>query len=104
MTVAGHRVPQAAALIVWLVVWEVVGRFDLLLLFPPFTDVLRAIPEVVTTPSFAAAARLTVGCYLAGLTLAIVTGVALGLLMGLVKPADRLLNTTQGACLAKNAN
>ena len=92
MTVAGHRVPQAAALLVWLVVWEIVGRFDLLLLFPPFTDVLRAIPEVVTTPSFAAAARLTVGCYLAGLALAIVAGVALGLLMGLVKPADRLLN------------
>jgi NitT/TauT family transport system permease protein len=92
MTMAGHRVPKMAALLVWLVVWEVVGRLNLLLLFPPFTDVLRAIPEVVTTPSFAAAARLTVGCYLAGLGLAIVAGIALGLLMGLVKPADRLLD------------
>ena len=59
MTVAGYRVPKAAALLVWLVLWEIVGRFDLVLLFPPFTEVLRALGEVVTTPSFAAAARLT---------------------------------------------
>jgi NitT/TauT family transport system permease protein len=92
MNIAGHRVPRVAALLVWLVIWEIVGRFDLVLLFPPFTEVLRALGDVVTTPSFAAAARLTLGCYLAGLGLAIVAGIALGLLMGLVRPADRLLN------------
>jgi NitT/TauT family transport system permease protein len=92
MEIAGIRAPKAAALLVWLVIWEIVGRLDLLMLFPPFSEVLRAIPEVVTTPSFNAAARLTLGCYFAGLGLAIVVGVGLGLLMGLVKPADRLLN------------
>jgi NitT/TauT family transport system permease protein len=92
VTIRGHRVPQAAALLVWLAIWEVVGRLDLLLLFPPFSEVLRALPQVVSTPSFAAAAWLTVSCYLAGLALSIVVGVALGLLMGLVPAADRLLN------------
>jgi NitT/TauT family transport system permease protein len=92
VTIHGHKVPQAAALLVWLALWEVVGRLDLLLLFPPFSEVLRALPEVVTTPSFASAAWLTVTTYLAGLALSIVVGIALGLLMGLVPAADRLLN------------
>jgi NitT/TauT family transport system permease protein len=62
------------------------------LLFPPFSQVLLALRDVVSTPSFAAAARLTLGSYLAGLALAVVAGVGLGLLMGLVRPADQLLN------------
>lgn len=92
MTLSGHKVPRIAALLVWLAIWEIVGRLDLLLLFPPFSEVLRALPDVVSTPSFASAARLTLGCYLAGLALAVVAGVALGLLMGLVRPADQVLN------------
>jgi NitT/TauT family transport system permease protein len=92
LTLYGVKVPKMAALLVWVVIWEIVGRFELLLLFPPFTEVLRALPEVVSTPSFAAAARITVVSYLGGLALAVVFGIALGLLMGLVKPADRLLN------------
>jgi NitT/TauT family transport system permease protein len=92
MEMMGYRVPKMAALLVWVVVWEIVGQFELLLLFPPFSEVLMAIGEVVTTPSFLEAARITVFCYLSGLALAVVVGIALGLLMGLVKPADRLLN------------
>ena len=92
MTLYGYRVPKMAALLVWVVIWEIVGRFELVLLFPPFTEVLAALGDVVSTPSFKEAARITVICYLAGLALAVVFGVALGLFMGLVKPADRLLN------------
>jgi NitT/TauT family transport system permease protein len=100
VTVGGYKVPQVAALLVWLVIWEIVGRLDLLLLFPPFSEVLAAIGDVVTTPSFAAAARLTLGCYFAGLALAIVVGIALGLLMGLWRPADRLLDMWVNVFLA----
>lgn len=92
MTLCGYRVPKMAALLVWVVIWEVVGRYELVLLFPPFSEVLAALPEVLTTPSFADAARLTAWCYLTGLAIATVLGIALGLLMGLVEPADRLLN------------
>ena len=92
MTLYGYRVPQMAALLVWVVIWEIIGRFELLLLFPPFTEVLAALPQVVTSASFAEAARITAYTYLAGLGVAIVLGVALGLLMGLVETADRLLN------------
>ncbi len=92
MELYGFRIPKAAALIFWAVAWEVIGQFELLLLFPPLSEVIMALGDVVLTPSFAAAAQITVLSYLAGLALAIVLGIALGMLMGLVKPADQLLN------------
>ncbi|MFZ3584912.1 ABC transporter permease [Loktanella sp. DJP18] len=92
MTFYGYHVPSMAALLVWAVVWEIIGRFELVMLFPPFTEVLAALGDVVTTPSFASAAWITMFSYLVGLAIAIVFGIALGMLMGLVEPADRLLN------------
>lgn len=92
MTFYGFYIPKFTALLVWVVVWEIIGQFELLLLFPPFSEVVMAIGDVVTTPSFAKAAQITVISYLGGLALAIVIGVLLGLLMGLVEAADKLLN------------
>ena len=86
------RIPKAAALIVWILLWEFVGRFELLLLFPPFTEVLIALPQVLATSSFLSAAAITLYCYVVGLSLAIVCGVGLGLIMGLVPRADHVLN------------
>ena len=42
MTILGYRVPIMASLLVWCVLWEIVGRLDLIFLLPPFTDVLAA--------------------------------------------------------------
>jgi NitT/TauT family transport system permease protein len=92
MTIAGVRVPMMASLLIWVALWEVVGRYDLLLLFPPFSEVIAAMGDVTTSASFAEAMRITITCYLAGLALAIVAGVALGFLMGLSHTADNLLN------------
>ncbi len=88
----GFKVPKAAALLFWAALWEFVGQFELLLLFPPLSEVLLSLDDVLLTPSFAEAAQITVLSYLLGLFLAVVFGVALGMLMGLVKAADQLLN------------
>lgn len=92
MKLYGYSIPSMAALLVWAVIWEIIGRFELVMLFPPFTEVLAALGDVVGTPSFAQAARITMFSYLAGLAIAVVCGIALGMLMGLNKPADKLLN------------
>lgn len=92
MTLLGHQVPKFASLIVWLLLWEIVGRFELVMLFPPFTEVLAAMGEVVTSRSFGEAMAITVTSYLGGLALALVVGIPLGLLMGLVPAADKMLN------------
>ena len=75
MTVFGRRVPMMASLLVWIVIWEIIGRFELLMLFPPFSEVLAALGEVVTSRSFASAMGITVYSYVMGLALALVVGV-----------------------------
>lgn len=92
MEIYGFRVPKMAALLFWAALWEVVGQFELLLLFPPLSEVIMSLDDVIATPSFLDAARITVVSYLGGLALAVVVGISLGMLMGLVKAADQLLN------------
>ena len=59
MELRGHRVPMALSLLVWFAVWELVGRLELVSLIPPFTEVLAAFPEVVSSSTFADAAWIT---------------------------------------------
>jgi NitT/TauT family transport system permease protein len=91
MQIAGWRVPMMASLLLWCVVWEIVGRLELLFLFPPFTAVLAAMVEVTGTSTFWSATVTTLRAFAIGMALAIVTGVSLGLLMGRSRTAERLL-------------
>jgi NitT/TauT family transport system permease protein len=91
MTIFGHRVPMMASLLVWCVVWEIVGRADLVLMLPPFTEVLKAAVELIQTPSWQSATVTTLRAFFVGMALSIVVGVPLGILMGRVKLADELL-------------
>jgi NitT/TauT family transport system permease protein len=92
MTLFGFKMPKMASLLVWVIIWEIIGRFELVMLFPPFTEVLAALGDVVTSRSFGAAMQITVQSYLGGLGLAIAIGIPLGFLMGLVPAADKMLN------------
>jgi NitT/TauT family transport system permease protein len=91
MTVFGYRLPMMSSLIVWCLIWEIVGRLELVLLFPPFTGVLVALVDLVQTQKFWDATWTTISTFCIGMVLAIVCGVALGVLMGRVKAAENLL-------------
>jgi NitT/TauT family transport system permease protein len=91
MTLFGYRLPMMSSLILWCLIWEIVGRMDLVLLFPPFSGVLASLVELVQTPKFWAATWTTISTFCIGMVLAIVAGVALGVLMGRVKAAENLL-------------
>ena len=80
-----------ASLLLWCVAWEIVGRLDLVFLIPPFTGVLAAIGDLVHSAKFQAATVTTLKSFFLGIALAIAVGVPLGVLMGRVKAADRLL-------------
>lgn len=83
--------------IVLLVLWEVLVRW----LAPPFvarpTTVARALPDVLRnrvppgTPSFWGSAGATVQAAFEGLAIGCVAGVLVGLAMGRLRTADRLL-------------
>jgi NitT/TauT family transport system permease protein len=91
MTLFGYRVPMMASLLVWCVLWEIVGRLELMFNLPPFSDVLVAAVDLVQLPSWQSATVTTLRAFLIGMFLAIVVGIPLGMLMGRVKIADDLL-------------
>jgi NitT/TauT family transport system permease protein len=86
-----QRFPMLTSLLLWAVVWEVVGRLGLVQLLPPLTEVLGAMGEVVGTRTFAGAALETLQAFAIGMALAIAPGVPIGILMGRSKVADELL-------------
>ena len=91
MTLFGYRVPMMASLIVWGVLWEIVGRLGLIFILPPLSDVLVAAVDLVQQPSWQSATVTTLRAFVVGMALSIVVGVPLGILMGRVKIADDLL-------------
>jgi NitT/TauT family transport system permease protein len=90
MTIAGVRIPMAASLLIWAVLWEIVGRLDLTILLPPLSDVLVHLVALLPTPGFQKALRVTAQAFLIGNAIAIVVGVPLGILMGRSVIADRI--------------
>src|SRR5688572_17883115 len=91
MRLLGYRVPSLAALILWGLVWEAIGRLGLVRLLPPLSEVLLAMGDVVGNGTFAVAARDTASAFLLGLAIAILLGVPLGVLMGRSRVADQIL-------------
>jgi len=82
MTLRGHRIPSGFSLLVWFVVWEVVGRLELVSLIPPFTDVIVALVEVVPSSTFIEAVTVTLQAFAIGMVLALVVGIGVGIAMG----------------------
>jgi NitT/TauT family transport system permease protein len=91
MRIFGRDIPMMASLLIWCVLWEIVGRTGAVFLLPPFTDVLASIAELGATNKFWAATATTLKCFGIGMFFAILVGVPLGILMGRSKAADRLL-------------
>ncbi len=91
ITIAGFRVPMWGSLLVWAVLWEIVGRLGWVFLLPPLSDVIAAGIVMVQTPTWQAATLITAQGFLAGVAAAILVGVPLGVAMGRLPAVDRLL-------------
>jgi NitT/TauT family transport system permease protein len=91
MELRGHRVPMAFSLLVWFAVWEIVGRLELVSLLPPFTEVLAAFPEVVSSETFPEAAWITLQAFVIGMALSFAVGIGVGILMGTSRAIGSLM-------------
>lgn len=91
MTLFGFRIPMTASLIVWAVMWEIVGRLDLIFLIPPMSAIIEAGVQLVQTNSWQNASVITARSFVIGMALAIGVGVPLGILMGRFKAVDSLM-------------
>ncbi|HEY7749457.1 MAG TPA: ABC transporter permease subunit [Aestuariivirgaceae bacterium] len=91
MTIGRLRIPMFASLLVWALIWEIVGRSGASLVIPPLSSVFARIVEIAPTPTFINALWITGRSFLLGNAIAILLGVPLGVMMGRSVVADRLL-------------
>ena len=87
-----HRIPAILSLVIWGVMWELVGRFGGISLIPPVTAIFAAAVEIAQFGSFYDAIIITGRSFFLGMGLAIAVGIPLGVLMGTVRPAAKILN------------
>ena len=91
MMVFGYRLPMMSSLIVWGLLWELVGQLDLTFFVPPLSEVVVTLLGLVTTPSFLDALATTAYAFWAGVIAAVVIGIPVGILMGRSRLLDELL-------------
>lgn len=91
MTVFGYKLPMATSLILWAILWEIVGRLDLVSLIPPLSNVFMRLEEIVPTETFLDALALTARAFVLGTLIATIIGVPVGVFMGRSEILDRLL-------------
>ncbi len=91
MKLFGFRLPLFSSLILWAIVWEIVGHTDAKLILPPLSAIVLRIAEIMPTQAFMDALVITGKAFLTGIVIAIGIGLPVGVLMGRSKLVDDLL-------------
>lgn len=90
MILFGYRLPAMSSLILWGLLWEIVGQLGLTFFIPPLSEVISTLFEVIQTPAFLKALGETAYAFSAGVFFAVVIGIPLGILMGSNRLIDEL--------------
>ena len=85
MTIYGYRLPTWLALGIWALLWEIIGRLDVIMLIPPLSAVFAAMGNVLTTHSFLGAIAITLKAFGMGMGLALLIGIGVGVAMGRIR-------------------
>ncbi len=91
MKVFGYQLPAMSSLILWGILWEVVGRLEVTFVLPPLSEVLATLFSIIGTPVFIKALSETAYAFIMGVTASIVIGIPVGILMGKSRFLDELL-------------
>ena len=91
MHLFGYRLPGMSSLILWGLLWEIVGRADLTFFVPPLSEVLATLFAIIGTPALKKALAETAYAFSLGVFFAVVIGIIVGILMGKNRLLDELL-------------
>ncbi len=91
MKVFGYRLPGMSSLILWGILWEIVGRMEVTFFLPPLSAIFATLMEIGTTKVFLKALADTGYAFFVGTSSAILIGIPLGVLMGKSRLLDELL-------------
>ena len=91
MTLFGYRLPGMSSLIIWGLLWEVIGQAGLTFFIPPLSEVIATLFKVIQTTAFQKALYETAYAFIAGVLCATFIGIPVGILMGKSRLLDELL-------------
>jgi NitT/TauT family transport system permease protein len=91
MHLFGYRLPGMSSLILWGLLWEIVGRADLTFFVPPLSEVFATLFAIIGTPAFKKALAETAYAFSLGVFFAVVIGIIVGISMGKNRLLDELL-------------
>ena len=91
MILFGKRVPILFSLVIWFVVWELIGQANLSILIPPFSRVVAAGIMILPSEKFSAAVSISLRSFAIGMAFALVIGIPTGVLMARVENLGKIL-------------
>jgi NitT/TauT family transport system permease protein len=87
----GKKIPLFFSLLVWFVLWELIGQAEYSIIVPPVSRVIVAGVTILPTEKFAAAAAISLRSFVLGMALAIAIGIPLGILMARLENFGKVL-------------
>ena len=91
MFIFGYKLPAMSSLILWALLWEVIGRLELTFFMPAFSTVIDTLIELVQTKVFQKALSETAYAFSVGVGASILIGIPTGILMGKSRLLDEML-------------
>ena len=91
MMLFGKKIPIFFSLVIWFIVWELIGQAGLSTIIPPFSRVVAAGITIVPTEKFSAAASISLRSFAIGMALSLAIGIPFGVLMARVESLGRIL-------------
>ncbi|WP_323763285.1 ABC transporter permease [Marinovum sp.] len=91
MKIYGYNLPGMSSLIIWGLLWELIGQLDVTFFVPPLSEVLATLFEIIGTPAFLKALGETAYAFSLGVFFAVFIGIPVGILMGRSRLLDELL-------------
>ena len=82
MTFFGYRLPGMSSLILWGLLWEIVGQSGTTFFIPPLSEVFSTLFSVVPTAAFQKALYETAYAFIAGVLCATCIGIPVGIVIG----------------------
>jgi len=91
MIAFGYKLPAMSSLLVWGLLWEIIGQMKLTFFVPPLSTVIATLFSVIGTPAFVKAMTETAYAFGSGVFFAIAIGIPVGIMMGKSRLLDELL-------------
>jgi NitT/TauT family transport system permease protein len=92
MKLFGKQVPTYISIIIWLALWEIIGRSNLIFILPPFSSALFATADILRISTFSDDVMLSLKSFAMGLGLSLGVGIPAGFFMGRFQKVDEMLS------------